>query len=96
MCCAVINLHYSYKATSYDYKSKATSYDYKSIQAITSIVNLLCLTGVALKVFNIGKNDIYDDGMEMIFKTLQNNESLTKLCIEQCGLSAKGILASMN
>ena len=43
-----------------------------------------------LKTFNIGKNDIGDEGMAMISEALQDNHSLNQLKVEECGLSAKG------
>ena len=41
-------------------------------------------------MLNLGKNDIGDAGMAMVLKTLQDNESLTELKVEKCGLSVKG------
>ena len=38
----------------------------------------------------MGSNDIGDDGMSSIANGLQYNKSLTKLNIQNCGLSAKG------
>ena len=39
---------------------------------------------IKLRTFNIGKNDISDEGMGMILETLQDNKSLTELNIEKC------------
>ena len=43
-----------------------------------------------LQDLNIMENDIGDEGMAVISETLQHNKSLTKLDIQQCGLSVKG------
>ena len=43
-----------------------------------------------LQVLNIMDNNIGDVGMAVISETLQHNKSLTRLRIEQCGLSVKG------
>ena len=43
-----------------------------------------------LQVLDLGKNDIGDAGMAMVLKTLQDNESLTELKVEKCGLSVEG------
>ena len=43
-----------------------------------------------LQEFNIGANNIGDDGIAVISKALQHNKSFTKLWVHRCGLSAKG------
>jgi len=43
-----------------------------------------------LRVLNVSRNDIGDDGMAVISETLQHNKSLTKLWMGYCGLSLKG------
>ena len=35
-------------------------------------------------------NDIGDEGITIISEVLQHNKSLTKLKVEECGLSMKG------
>ena len=44
----------------------------------------------SLQQLNMGGNDIGDDGMSSIANGLQYNKSLTKLNIQNCGLSVKG------
>ena len=41
-------------------------------------------------MLNVGGNEIGDDGISLISEELQHNESLTKLSVAECGLSAKG------
>ena len=48
-----------------------------------------------LQDLNIGENYIGDDGIAVISEALQHNKSLTKLSVEQCGLSAKGTVHSV-
>ena len=61
------------------------------VQLSGSISSIFLFTGFTkLRVLNIGKNDIGDEGMGMILETLQDNKSLTELNIEKCGLSSKG------
>ena len=49
------------------------------------------ITGsTTLRVLHVGGNQIGDDGISMISEELQHNNSLTKLIVERCGLSAKG------
>ena len=47
-----------------------------------------------LQVLSIGSNDIDDDGIAVISEALQHNKSLTILRVQECGLSAKGNVAS--
>ena len=44
-----------------------------------------------LQDLNIGHNFIGDDGISVMMEGLQHNNTLTKLCVRQCGLSVKGI-----
>ena len=44
----------------------------------------------ALRVLDVGGNEIGDDGISMISEELQHNELLTKLLVWRCGLSVKG------
>ena len=46
----------------------------------------------ALGMLDVSYNDIGNDGMAVISEALQHNKSLTKLRIESCGLSVKGIV----
>ena len=41
-------------------------------------------------MLDFGFNDIGDEGISMISKELQHNNSLTELSLGECGLSAKG------
>ena len=41
-------------------------------------------------MLDVHENDIGDDGMAVISEALQNNKSLTKLSVSECGLSVKG------
>ena len=43
-----------------------------------------------LQYLNMSQNDIGDEGMAIISEVLQHNKSLTKLKVEECGLSVKG------
>ena len=43
-----------------------------------------------LRILNVGKNDIGDNGMALILEGLEGNKSLTELKVEECGLSVKG------
>ena len=47
-----------------------------------------------LQELNIGANNISDDGIAVISEALQHNKSFTNLWVYQCGLSAKGIVAT--
>ena len=59
---------------------------------ITGAVYISQLLNVThtLQVLNMMNNDIGDEGIAVISETLQHNKSLTRLRIEQCGLSVKG------
>ena len=49
------------------------------------------ITGTAtLRAIYVGHNDIGDDGMAIISKTLKHNKSFTLLEVMECGLSVKG------
>ena len=49
------------------------------------------ITGSAtLRVLSVSENDIGDEGMAIISEALQHNKSLTRLWLQQCGLSVKG------
>ena len=49
------------------------------------------ITGSAtFRVLEVRGNDIGDDGMAVISEALQHNKSLTKLEVQECGLSGKG------
>ena len=53
-------------------------------------INQLLSITHTLQELNIGQNNIRDDGMEVISKALQHNESLTTLRVGWCRLSVKG------
>ena len=54
-------------------------------------MSTVIITGSAtLRVLNVSRNDIGDDGMAVISEALQHNKSLTTLWVAQCGLSVKG------
>jgi len=53
---------------------------------ISQLLNVTC----TLQLLDMSHNDIGDDGIAVISETLQHNKSLTKLWIDQCGLSVKG------
>jgi len=59
---------------------------------ITGAVYISQLLNVThtLQVLVMSHNDIGDDGMAVISEALQHNKSLTKLRVDQCGLSVKG------
>ena len=50
---------------------------------------IIIIGSTTLRVLNVGRNKIYDDGISMISMELQNN-SLTTLTVQQCELSVKG------
>ena len=55
------------------------------------VMTTVIITGsTTLRELKIGGNEIGDDGISMISEGLQHNNSLTKLSMEQCGLSTKG------
>ena len=51
---------------------------------------VIIIDSATLRVLRVSLNDIGDDGMAVISEALQNNKSLTKLYIYNCGLSVKG------
>ena len=54
------------------------------------------ITGCAtLRVLDVKRNDIGDEGMAMISEALQHNKSLTTLGVGRCGLSVKGTVCSV-
>ena len=56
----------------------------------------IIITGSAtLRVLNVSRNDIGDEGMGIISEALQHNKSLTKLVVLNCGLSVKGTVCSV-
>ena len=55
------------------------------------VMFIVIITGsTTLRVLDIGGNKTGDDGISMISEELQRNNSLTKLIVPSCGLSAKG------
>ena len=55
---------------------------------ISQLLNVLR----TLQKFDMSSNDIGDDGMAVITEALQHNKSLTRLRVNRCGLSVKGII----
>ena len=56
-------------------------------------MSTVIITGSAtLRVLDVGRNDIGDEGMAVISKALQDNNSLTTLYVSRCGLSVKGTI----
>ena len=56
----------------------------------------IIITGSAtLRVLDVSRNDIGDEGMGIISEALQHNKSLTKLVVLNCGLSVKGTVCSV-
>jgi len=54
-------------------------------------MSTVIITGSAtLRVLDVSLNDIGDDGMAVISKTLQHNNSVTELWVAECGLLMKG------
>ena len=51
---------------------------------------IIIIDNATLRVLDVHRNDISDDGMAAISEALQNSKSLTELNIEECGLSVKG------
>ena len=43
-----------------------------------------------LTYLNISINDIGDDGVGYVTEGLQQNDTLTKLCLHECNISVKG------
>ena len=48
-----------------------------------------------LRVLDVGDNNYGDDGMEVISKALQHNQSLTELYIYNCMIGGKGTQCSL-
>ena len=55
---------------------------------ISQLLNVLR----TLQKFDVSHNDISDAGMAEITEALQRNKSLTRLRVDKCGLSVKGII----
>ena len=51
---------------------------------------VIIIGSATLRVLDVSRNDISDDGMAVISEGLQHNKSLTALWIGRCGLSVKG------
>ena len=50
-------------------------------------------TGSAsLRVLDVSRNHIVDDGISLIVDHLHGNRTLTELSVSHCGLSAKGTI----
>ena len=62
------------------------------VMIITGAVYISQLLNVThtLQQLSMSSNDIGDDGMAVISEALQHNKSLTRLWVDQCGLSVKG------
>ena len=43
-----------------------------------------------LKLLNVGRNPMGNDGISLIMQGLQDNQTLTALNIQDCGFSVKG------
>ena len=55
------------------------------------VMSTVIITGsTTLRVLDVGGNEIGDDGISMMSEELQHNNSLTKLIVANCGLSANG------
>ena len=55
------------------------------------VISTVIITGSAtLRVLDVSRNDIGDDGMAVISEALQHNKSLTTLVVAECGFSVKG------
>ena len=61
---------------------------------ITGAVYISQLLNVTrtLQKLDMTQNDISDDGMAVISEALLHNKSLTRLWVDKCGLSVKGII----
>ena len=59
---------------------------------ITGTVYISQLLNVTptLQYLNMNDNDIGDEGIAIISEALQDNKSLTKLKVDECGISVKG------
>ena len=70
--------------------------DWFSVIVIVIVTTGASCLGEVLKVNNslqeldMGVNAIGDDGMSSVADGLQYNKTVTKLSVEQCGLSVKG------
>ena len=54
-------------------------------------MSTVIITGsTTLRVLDVGRNEVGDDGISMISEELQYNNSLTELSVGGCGLSVKG------
>ena len=57
------------------------------------VMSTVIITDYAsLRVFNVSKNSIGDDGMSLISSEIQLSNILTELWVGDCKLSVKGIL----
>ena len=52
--------------------------------------DVIITDSTALRELNVSGNDIGDNGISVITKGLQSNETLTKLNVSRCKLSVKG------
>ena len=59
---------------------------------ITGAVYISQLLNVTptLQYLDMNDNDIGDEGIAIISEALQDNKSLTKLKVDECGISVKG------
>ena len=55
-----------------------------------SCVGELLKVNNSLKELDMANNPIGDDGMSSVADGLQCNNTLTKLCVDECGFSVKG------
>ena len=55
-------------------------------------VSKLLVGNCTLQVLDVRFNAIGDDGISVIVEQLQHTTTLTKLYVQQCGLSAKGTM----
>ena len=51
---------------------------------------VIITVSATLRVLDFSGNNIVDDGMAVISKALQNNQSSITLWVGRCGLSVKG------
>ena len=51
---------------------------------------VIIVGSATLRVLDVSRNDIGDDGIAVISEALHNNKSLTTLNVWLCGLSVKG------
>ena len=59
-------------------------------------VSKLLVGNCTLQVLNVSLNNIGDDGILVIVEQLQHITTLTKLDLDQCGLSVKGIVVCIS